>query len=285
MKDAPYLIASRLMLRGDTQNRLIGRWRQLLRFVLPVECFACGHSLSTDTVPFFCAACWETIRPLQQPVCVRCDQPFVSLATTTYTPNHQCQACQEQPPYFQRAWTLFPYLSPLRDAICSFKYRGKLTLARPLAQLMISALPHGLDADVLIPVPLHPARLRAREFNQSLLLADQLGRHLSRPVSVTNLARTTITDPQTALSRQARLHNLRNAFTIRKPQDLAGKRILLVDDVFTTGTTLNECAKTLRKAGSGPVFALTLARTIETDLIPDRLFTEQTGRSLPTLGI
>jgi ComF family protein len=150
---------------------------------------------------------------------------------------------------------------------------------------MLNALPHGLDADVIIPVPLHPARLRTREFNQSLLLADQLGRHLFRPVSAANLVRTTATDPQTALSRQARLRNLRNAFTIRRPQDLAGKRILLVDDVFTTGTTVNECAKTLRKAGSGQVFALTLARTVETDLVPDRLLTEQTGRPLTTLGI
>ena len=138
---------------------------------------------------------------------------------------------------------------------------------------------------MIIPVPLHPARLRTREFNQSLLLADQLGRHLSRPVSTTNLVRTAVTDPQTALSRQARLRNLRHAFTIRRPHDLAGKRILLVDDVFTTGTTLNECAKTLRKAGSGQVFALTLARTVYTDLVPDRLFAEQAGRPLTTLGI
>ena len=273
------------MLREGTQNRLMGRCRQLLRFVLPVECLSCGHPLSTDPVPFFCAACWHTIRPLHQPVCARCDQPFVSPAATTYTPNHQCRYCQEQPPDFERAWTLFPYLPPLRDAICSFKYRGKLTLARPLAQLMINALPQGLDADVVIPVPLHPARLRAREFNQSLLLADQLGRHLSRPVSATNLVRTAVTDPQTALSRQARLRNLRHAFTIRRPHDLAERRILLVDDVFTTGTTLNECAKTLRKAGSGPVFALTLARTVDTDLVPDRFFAEQAGRPLTTLGI
>ena len=273
------------MLREDTQDRLMGRCRQLLRFVLPVECLSCGHSLSTDPVPFFCAACWHTIRPLHQPLCARCDQPFVSPAATTYTPNHQCQHCQEQPPDFERAWTLFPYLPPLRDAICSFKYRGKLTLTRPLAQLMLNALPQGLDTDVIIPVPLHPARLRTREFNQSLLLADQLGRHLFRPVSAANLVRTTATDPQTALSRQARLRNLRNAFTIRRPHDLAGKRILLVDDVFTTGTTVNECAKTLRKAGSGQVFALTLARTVETNLVPDRLFTEQTGRPLTTLGI
>jgi ComF family protein len=150
---------------------------------------------------------------------------------------------------------------------------------------MISALPSGIDVDVIIPVPLHPARLRAREFNQSLLLADQLSRHLARPVSATNLVRIAATDPQTTLTRQARLRNLRKAFEIRRPQDLAEKRILLVDDVFTTGTTLNECAKTLRKAGTGPVFALTLARTVDTSLVPDRLFAEQAARPLASIGI
>ena len=167
------------MVRGYTQDRLIGWCRQALRFVLPVECLTCGASLSTDPVPFFCTTCWHTIRPLQQPVCARCDQPFVSPAATAYTPNHQCHDCIERPPDFERAWTLFPYLPPLQDAICSFKYRGKHTLARPLARLMISALPPGIDADVIIPVPLHPNRLRAREFNQSLLLAARFQPHTS----------------------------------------------------------------------------------------------------------
>ncbi len=273
------------MLCEDTQDRLTGWCRQALRFVLPVECITCGNSLSTDPVPFFCTVCWQTIHPLQQPACACCDQPFVSPAAMTYTPNHHCQHCQERPPAFERAWTLFPYLPPLREAICSFKYRGKITLARPLAHLMISALPGGIDADVIIPVPLHPARLRAREFNQSLLLADRLGRHLARPVSATNLVRIVATDPQTTLTRQARFRNLRRAFEIRKPQDLAKKRILLVDDVFTTGTTLNECAKALQKAGTGPVFALTLARTVDTSLVPDRLFAEQAAQPLTSIGI
>lgn len=273
------------MLRGDTQDRLIGWCRQALRFVLPVECIACGHSLSTDPVPFFCTACWQNIRPLQQPACARCDRPFVSLAATAYTPNHQCQDCQRRSPDFQRAWTLFPYLPPLREAICSFKYRGKHTLAKPLARLMISALPREIDVDIIIPVPLHPTRLRMREFNQSLLVADQLGRHMARPVSTTHLVRITATDPQTTLTRQARLRNLRKAFEVHRPQDLTDKRILLVDDVFTTGTTLNECAKTLRKAGSGPVFALTLARTVDTELVPDRLLAEQATSPLTSIGI
>jgi ComF family protein len=273
------------MIREDTQDRILGWCRQALRFVLPVECLTCNNSLTTDPVPFFCTACWQTIRPLQHPVCARCDQPFVSPAATTYAPNHQCQNCQERPPDFQRAWTLYPYLPPLREAICSFKYQSKHTLARPLARLMIRALPGGIDADVIIPVPLHPARLRAREFNQSLLLADQLGRHLARPVSTRNLIRVAATDPQTTLTRQARLRNLRNAFDIRRPQDLVAKRILLVDDVFTTGTTLNECAKILRKAGAGPVFALTLARTVDTGLVPDRIAAGQAAQPLRTIGV
>jgi len=179
------------MLCEDTQDRLIGWCRQAIRFVLPVECITCGNSLNTDPVPFFCTACWQTIHPLHQPACARCDQPFVSPAATTYTPNHQCQDCHQRPPAFQRAWTLFPYLPPLREAICSFKYRGKHTLARPLARLMISALPSEIDIDMIIPVPLHPIRLRAREFNQSFLLVDQLSHHLARSVSATHLVRIT----------------------------------------------------------------------------------------------
>jgi ComF family protein len=272
------------MLREERQDRLIEWCRQALRFVLPVECLACGHSLSADPVPFFCTACWKTIRAFHQPACARCDQPFVSPAAMAYTPDHQCQSCQERPPSFERAWTLFPYLPPLREAICAFKYQGKLTLARPLASLMIGAWPNGVDPDIIIPVPLHAARLRAREFNQSLLLADQLSRYLNRPVSPTHLVRVAATDPQTTLTRQARLKNLRNAFAVRKPQDLMGKRILLVDDVFTTGTTLNECAQTLRMAGSGPVFALTLARTIDTNLVPDRYFTKQALQPVTTIA-
>lgn len=150
---------------------------------------------------------------------------------------------------------------------------------------MIGALPSDIEADMIIPVPLHPSRLRAREFNQSLLLADQVARHLACPVSATHLFRLLPTDPQTTLSRPERLRNLRQAFTVRNPDAIAGRRLLLIDDVFTTGTTLNECAKALLKAGATSVCALTLARTIDSSLVPDRIFAEQTARSLTALGM
>jgi ComF family protein len=127
---------------------------------------------------------------------------------------------------------------------------------------MIPALPTLPTIDVLMPVPLHPKRLREREYNQSLLLAHGLGQHLQIPLVLSCLLRIKATAPQTSLSRKERLTNLHRAFSIDDATRIKDKRILLIDDVFTTGTTLHECAKALRKAGSGPVYGLTLARMI-----------------------
>ncbi|TKS59964.1 MAG: hypothetical protein EWM72_01821 [Nitrospira sp.] len=135
-----------------------------------------------------------------------------------------------------------------------------------------------------MPVPLHIQRLREREFNQSLLLADRIGRHLDTPVSFTDLIRIAPSPAQTTLSRKGRLKNLRGAFALRHPGSIAGKRILLIDDVFTTGATVNECAKTLRKAGSGDVFVLTLGRTVDASTVPDRILAQQTHHTVGLLG-
>lgn len=203
--------------------------------------------------------------------CSRCDRPFPSAMTTAYSPTHTCHTCVKRPPSFTRAWTLYPYTSPLRDAICLFKYRGKVSLASPLAALMIDRLPLLGHVDVIMPVPIHRERLRQREFNQSLLLADQIGRVLGVPVSYTNLIRIIYSPAQTELSRKARLKNLRGTFTVQYPNEVRTQRVLLIDDVFTTGTTVNECAKSLRKAGSSDVLVLTLSRTLDPNLIPDRI--------------
>lgn len=263
---------------------LPGFIRQAIRFLLPVDCAACGSALSNDPIPLFCASCWATILPLPHAGCARCDRPFPSPVATTHSPNHVCQSCAERPPFYTRAWTLYPYLPPLQDAICLFKYRGKVALASPLARLMIDRLPPLDSLDLIMPVPLHIRRLREREFNQSLLLADRIGRHLNIPVSFTSLIRTTASPAQTTLSRKGRLKNLRGAFALRHPELIAGKRILLIDDVFTTGTTVNECAKTLRKAGSGDVFVLTLGRTVDAGTVPDRILAQQAHHALGLLG-
>jgi len=173
---------------------------------------------------------------------------------------------------------LYPYVPPLQEALCLYKYQGKISLAPTLAGLMIDQLPLLDPMDLIIPVPLHSERLREREFNQSLLLADLIGQHLHCPVSYTNLLRIAPSHPQTTLSRKDRLRNLRKAFSLRHPDAIAQRRILLIDDVYTTGTTVNECAKTLRKAGSSDVYVLTLARTVDSNLFPDRILAQRSHK-------
>ncbi|MDH4301260.1 MAG: ComF family protein, partial [Nitrospira sp.] len=242
--------------------------RRTIRFVLPAHCSICGCLLTGDPTPHFCAGCWSTIALMPAARCSRCDRPFPSTIATAYSPSHVCYTCAEHPPSYTRAWTLYPYTTPLREAICLFKYRGKVSLASPLATLMVERLPLLDRVSVIMPVPLHSERLRQREFNQSLLLADQIGRVLGIPVSYTNLIRTIPSPAQTTLSRKSRLKNLRGAFVVRYPDEIKKQRVLLIDDVFTTGTTVNECAKSLRKAGSSDVLVLTLGRTLDRDLIP-----------------
>lgn len=249
--------------------------RQAIHFFMPVNCMACASPLTDDPIPLFCTGCWMTISPLAHSRCARCDRPFTSPVATTYSPDHVCQSCAESPPSYSRAWTLYPYLPPLQDAICLLKYRGKLALAPALARLMIDQLPSLPSVDLIMPVPLHPQRLREREFNQSLLLADRIGAHLKTPVSCTNLLRTASSPPQTTLSRTGRLKNLRGVFALRQPEAVTGRRVLLIDDVYTTGTTVNECAKVLRKAGSGDVLVLTLARSMDAHMVPDRILAQR----------
>lgn len=256
-------------------QKLPGLIRHAVRFFLPADCAACGMPLTTDPVPLFCKTCWDSIVPLRLVRCSQCDRPLPSPVALTYSPTHRCHHCTVRPPAYRKAWTLYPYLPPLQDAICLFKYRGKVSLAKPLGRLMLDMLPPVLDADLVIPVPLHPTRLREREFNQSLLLADQVAKYIHLPLSFTNLVRTTQSEPQSTLSRKERMKNLRRAFAVRHPSLIAQKRILLIDDVFTTGTTVNECAKVLRKAGAEEIFVLTLARTIESNVVPDRILAQR----------
>ncbi|MGC3973169.1 MAG: phosphoribosyltransferase family protein [Nitrospira sp.] len=158
-----------------------------------------------------------------------------------------------------------------------------MALTDALGALLLKALPDRLDIDVLMPIPLHPNRLRQREFNQSLLLADRIGSARGVPVSYRNLIRTVDTDPQISLPRAARLHNLRKAFAVRQPKDVIGARILLVDDVFTTGTTASECARVLLKAGAKEVAVLALARSVDAGMVPDSWLPPSTLNQTETL--
>ena len=148
--------------------------RQGIDAVLPVNCAGCDQPLWGDPIPFFCQSCWTGIHPIQDPRCPRCSFPFPSSLALLHSPSHQCGNCRIRPPAFSQAWTLYPYQSPLKEAIGLFKYHGKISLAHPLANLMLKALNPLPPIDVICPVPLHPDRLKEREYNQSLLLADRV---------------------------------------------------------------------------------------------------------------
>ena len=237
-----------------------GLVRRLLHTVFPMNCRTCDHALDDDPVPFFCQRCWNQITPVLSPRCPRCAHPFSSPHALTHSPEHLCGPCRKHPPAYHRAWTPYAYQSPLKEAIGLLKYRGKTQLAPALARLITLTHPGPTNVDVLVAVPLHPDRLREREYNQALLLAHHLGQQWKLPVLIDVLRRTKPTLPQTSLTRRERLKNLRKCFVVAAPSAVEGKTTLLVDDVFTTGTTVNECAKALRKAGAQAVYVQTLAR-------------------------
>jgi len=234
----------------------------ILHWVFPVDCAACGDPAADRRLPFFCRACWDSIRPIAEPVCPQCGQPFNSPIALAHSPAHRCRACRKKPPRFDRAFSPYRYEGVLEQAIRLFKYRRKDALAVPLADLMLAWAERLPLVDLVVPVPLHPSRLRAREFNQSLLLADRIARRLGLPLSFERLERVRETRPQTTLDRTDRARNMRRAFAVREPDGLKDLRVLLVDDVLTTGATANDCARALRRAGAASVTVLTLARRL-----------------------
>ncbi len=234
----------------------------LLTLLFPSDCSICLRPLTREGVPFICQPCWSRLAPLSGPFCPRCGRPLASPQSLTHSPRHHCGPCREHPPAFAQAWSLFAYHPPLNKALTLWKYHRKTSLSGPLTHLLVQHLPPLPAVDLIIPVPWHPQRLREREVNQSAILAHPLSLLLERPLGLGRLIRTRPTLPQTSLARTARLTNLRGAFAVSHPERIRQRTILLVDDVMTTGTTLHECADSLQRAGSGPVYALTLARTV-----------------------
>ncbi|MDE0213831.1 MAG: ComF family protein [Deltaproteobacteria bacterium] len=168
-----------------------------------------------------------------------------------------------------RSWGCYPRESdvthPLRQVIHRFKYGRQASLGKPLGRLMTQASRPWEPAsrfDLIIPVPLHPRRLRWRGFNQSVLLGREVGRAWGIPIDPFVLTRKTETAPQSTLSLRERGPNVRGAFAIAPGRAVARMRVLLVDDIYTSGATLNECTRVLLRAGAGEVRALTLARTV-----------------------
>ena len=234
--------------------------RRFLDLVLPSSCAYCSSLIGDSSVPFFCSACWSDFSVLPGPFCPSCGRPFGSPEALVHSPTHECHACRMQPPRFDQALSVGYFEGSLREAIHQFKYRPSRALGKPLGAWMCGNLRILTAIDIIMPVPLHSSRLRHRGFNQALLLADPLSVTSNISLCYDNLWRVRQTRPQVELSGEDRIKNVAGAFALRRPLEITGKTVLLVDDVFTTGATLNECADVLKNAGAVSVTALTLAR-------------------------
>ncbi len=170
--------------------------------------------------------------------------------------SHHCHSCRDWPAYLVGNIAVWPHQDGWQQAILDFKFRNMPWLAEALASELVPALP--TDYDLLVPVPLHPKRLQERGYNQSELLAKALSQQMGIPWK-NCLQRVRNTPHQTGMNRAQRLQNLDGAFALRRGYDVAGKRIILVDDVFTTGTTMRQCAKVLHQHGAVQVLGATLA--------------------------
>ncbi|MBI1864235.1 MAG: ComF family protein [Nitrospirae bacterium] len=212
-------------------------------------------------MPWICGACWGKVRWLTGPVCPRCGFAFPSPEALTHSPGHLCGNCRDKEPPFALARAAGAHEGALREAIHLLKYGRKHSLGKKLGRFLLPSAGALPTPEVVVPVPLHPSRLRHRGFNQSLLLADAVCRRLDVPLDHGALQRVRPTRPQVELTPEERKANIRGAFAVLRPERIEDKRVLLVDDVFTTGATVSECARVLRKAGAQEVVVATLSRS------------------------
>lgn len=244
------------MMGGATAVRI---GRGLLDLVLPPRCLACGGLVSEPGT--LCGACWPGLTFLGPPHCAGCGLPFAY----DHGAGARCAACLAAPPAYDRARAVLRYDEASRGMILAFKHADRTDAAPAFARWLTRSGAELLaDCDLIAPVPLHRRRLFRRRYNQAALLALRLGRLAGKPVAPGLLLRRRDTRPQGHLSRLGRQRNVAGAFALAPAWQgrVKGRRVLLIDDVLTTGATLNAAAAVLLGAGALGVDALTLARVV-----------------------
>ncbi len=233
--------------------------RSALDAVLPPRCLSCGAVVAGEGA--LCPSCWAGLAFIAAPYCACCGLPFAF----EVAPDALCGECLRAEPPFGRARAALCYDDASRPLVLAFKHGDGTHAAPAFARWMAQAAGELLrEADLVVPVPLHRWRLFRRRYNQSALLARALARAAGKPVSARLLARRRPTPSQGGLSRSGRIANVRGAFAMRsRDRDrLRDRSVLLVDDVLTTGATVGECARVLRRAGAARVDVVTLARVV-----------------------
>ncbi|HRK24102.1 MAG TPA: ComF family protein [Beijerinckiaceae bacterium] len=250
---------------GPAAPAIAGRWlarfgRRTLDVVYPAHCPGCGSAVADAGA--LCGPCWQTMPFITRPFCERLGTPFAyDQGGSLLSP-----AAIADPPVFDRARAVARHDGLARSMVHRLKFSDRLDLARPMGGLMAVA---GKDvlagADALVPVPLHWTRLLWRRFNQAEVLADWVGRESGLAVLARTLRRRKHTPQQVGLSRPQRIANLQGAFVVRPDQaaGIEGKHLVLIDDVHTTGATLNACARVLRRAGAARIDVLTFTKVAD----------------------
>jgi ComF family protein len=234
-------------------------FKSVLSFFLPQACLSCRSVLAFGEEGPFCPPCEGSLKRISKASCTVCGDPFPHEEIA----SHVCGRCLCDPPPFRWARSVFALDEVVSRVIHGFKYGGNEAAVPWFTSEIVRSLrerEEEEEIDVVTAVPLHPFRLLRRGYNQSLLIARETARRLEVPLDSKSLKRRHFEKPQVERSREERLKRIRGAFVVKAPAAFEGKRVLLIDDVYTTGATLRECAKVLAKAGA-EVTAFTVART------------------------
>lgn len=231
----------------------------------PAPCRLCGEMLDTAARIPICSSCLASLQPLGGPCCSRCGRPFASRVAAESSDLPLCHICRRGLYDFDFARSYGAYTASMAGAIMLLKYQEVTPLAKWFATVLREAFDAHREkyaADVVVPVPVHALRLRERGYNHAELIARPLARWLGLPCRSYLLVRSRPRPDKLRLTLRERWRSVRGAYTIRHGQRVDNLRVLLVDDVLTTGATLDACSRALRKAGAARVVALTVARAI-----------------------
>jgi len=231
--------------------------RALSSLLYPPVCTICSANAEPDE--YLCSECQAKVTRIAPPFCATCSEPFSGAITGPFS----CANCAHRQLYFESAVAVYRSRGIVRRVVHDLKYGHHRHLRFLVARWLCAALDderlEGVQFDLVVPVPLHPARQRERGFNQAALIAEAMGKRVPAPIRPV-LERVRYTTTQTAFDRSERMENLHGAFRLRKKGNVRGLRVLLIDDVLTTGATLSECARVLKEAGAITVHAATAAR-------------------------
>ncbi len=235
---------------------------KIINFIYPPQCFLCKKILyNEDGICFDCLSKFDFV---SEPRCDRCGYPFEFATKTKHNKKLLCPNCIKALPKFNKCISSVKYNDASKKILLPFKHGDKTGYAKFIAKIMSSTGTQLLEkSDFIIPVPIHISRMMKRKYNQSSLIVSFISKHSNKPALYNTLIRSKATQSQGHLSPRQRKQNVANVFIVNNPSQIIGKNIILIDDVFTSGATVNECAKALKKAGAKDINVLTFARVVK----------------------